>query len=493
MKSMFVSIEGMHCPSCVELLKEEFSQVNGVHHADVNLKAASGEIFFEGAEPSVDELSKRAAQYGYTVKKKDALSERIASEMSAGRRLRTWALGALTAGGLVAVFLLLQTSGLIEGFAPRAGAGQFALALFTGVVASVSSCFAVVGSLVIAFGGLYGQAQAGARTEGVAAPKPIARAFRANTFFHIGRLVAFFLLGGLLGLLGGSFALSGRALAVVMIVYALAMVIMGLSILGLGRLLNLSGLKMPPFLTRGLNKLKKSTHPLAPALLGAVTFVLPCGFTQSMQVLALGSGGFLNGALLMLLFAIGTTPVLFATGLSASWTRFKGVDFLRKAAGILVIVFAVYTFISAGSLFDFTGNVLVAEPASASPTPTAPSPAPSVVPSVSPSATPSPSPSAAPVKEQTPPTTEIVQTVEMHITYRGFAPAVLKVKAGVPVRWVIWGDEVTGCTNAIVIPSLGIRQAIRKGANTITFTPEKSGRLPYSCWMGMVRGAFEVE
>ena len=31
------------------------------------------------------------------------------------------------------------------------------------------------------------------------------------------------------------------------------------------------------------------------------------------------------------------------------------------------------------------------------------------------------------------------------------------------------------------------------GKNVITFTPEQSGTLPYTCWMGMIRGVITVE
>ena len=45
-------------------------------------------------------------------------------------------------------------------------------------------------------------------------------------------------------------------------------------------------------------------------LLGALTFFLPCGITQSMQVAALASGSPVTGALIMGMFALGTLPML---------------------------------------------------------------------------------------------------------------------------------------------------------------------------------------
>jgi plastocyanin domain-containing protein len=85
------------------------------------------------------------------------------------------------------------------------------------------------------------------------------------------------------------------------------------------------------------------------------------------------------------------------------------------------------------------------------------------------------------------------QIVEMHVTSAGFEPATLKIKKGVPVKWVVKGDQVTSCTSTIIIPSLNISKRINSGDNIIRFTSDKAGTIPYSCGMGMVRGKFVVE
>jgi sulfite exporter TauE/SafE/plastocyanin len=300
-----------------------------------------------------------------------------------------------------------------------------------------------------------------------------------------------------LGVVGGSLSLSGRTLSVVLIIFAVVMVLMGLSILGLGRVFRFRGLKMPRVLSRGLERLKNSKNPLAPLLLGGITFFLPCGFTQSMQVIALGSGSFLAGAMVLFLFALGTVPVLFAAGFSASWTHFKQVDFLRITAGILIIVFAGYTLVSATSLIDYKGDIF-SDSSNAGESTTAGLVAPNGPDSVNNNAQPSPDKSLSAKPPLTPADVNkeqpvSPQRVEMHVTYRGFEPAVLKVKAGVPVRWVIYGDQVTGCTSRIIIPSYSVSTSIQSGQNVVVFTPSKTGRVPFSCWMGMVRGVFVVE
>lgn len=88
----------------------------------------------------------------------------------------------------------------------------------------------------------------------------------------------------------------------------------------------------------------------------------------------------------------------------------------------------------------------------------------------------------------------LAQTVEMHVKYSGWDPATIHIKAGARITWNIWGDEISSCTNRIVVPSLGISQALTSGKNVITFTaPSAAGTVPFSCWMGMVRGQFIVD
>lgn len=88
----------------------------------------------------------------------------------------------------------------------------------------------------------------------------------------------------------------------------------------------------------------------------------------------------------------------------------------------------------------------------------------------------------------------LAQTVEMRVKYAGWEPATIHVRAGARVTWIIWGDEITSCTNRIIVPGLGISQALASGRNVIAFdAPSAAGTVPFSCWMGMVRGRFIVD
>jgi sulfite exporter TauE/SafE len=97
---------------------------------------------------------------------------------------------------------------------------------------------------------------------------------------------------------------------------------------------------MPKFIARSVLRTNRLSRTVGPLVLGMATFFLPCGFTQSMQMYALKTGSFLTGGLTMLVFALGTLPVLGLISFG-SFTILKGrhAGVFFKAAGVVVIAF----------------------------------------------------------------------------------------------------------------------------------------------------------
>lgn len=62
------------------------------------------------------------------------------------------------------------------------------------------------------------------------------------------------------------------------------------------------------------------------------------------------------------------------------------------------------------------------------------------------------------------------------------------------MRWVINAPEgsINGCNNRMLIQDYGIEHSFKIGENIIEFTPNKTGTIRYSCWMGMIRGNITV-
>jgi sulfite exporter TauE/SafE len=111
------------------------------------------------------------------------------------------------------------------------------------------------------------------------------------------------------------------------------MIVLGLNLVGV---FEKNIIALPSGVFNFFRKVEHKT--IAPFLVGVGTFFLPCGFTQAMQVVALSSGSFFSGFLIMTTFALGTLPMLALLSFgSASFSQSKHAPLFFKSAGILVI------------------------------------------------------------------------------------------------------------------------------------------------------------
>jgi len=234
-----------------------------------------------------------------------------------------------------------------------------------------------------------------------------------------------------------------------------------------------------------------------PMVLGALTFFLPCGFTITSQGLALISGSWLQGGLIMLFFALGTTPVLLAIGLSS--LKLLGNQVLAnrflRAAGVLVLFFA---------LFNINNQLNVLGMPSFSDLSLA-SPVISNVDNVDNNAgvgnannnnrQANGSGANNSAGNSQPPLAMGQQVIKMKASSSGYSPNYFKVLAGASIRWEIEDIGTSGCTNAVIARGLFSGDIpLTPGQTSVKeFTaPQKPGKYKFSCWMGMVSGIIEV-
>ncbi|MDO8593710.1 MAG: sulfite exporter TauE/SafE family protein [bacterium] len=319
-------MNGMHCAACVLMTEGELEDVSYVTDAKSNLKTNSvtvtGEFGDKTPEMVVEELTKvlRPHGYGLSVEKtqKDAL-------------LGDFVYAIPIAVVLMLAFLLLQKAGLTSFI--TGSSVSYGTAFIIGLIASVSSCLAIVGGLVLSL-------SASSAKEG--------GTWRTQTFFHAGRLGGFFILGGAVGLLGNSLHLGLTANVVLGSIVALVMLILGVNLLDVFHFTKRLQFTLPTRFSKHVMRGSRSDHYLAPVLIGVGTFFLPCGFTQSMQLYALSTGNFMQGALTMTVFALGTFPMLALLSfgsLNIAHKAWKGIFF--KTAGIIVIALALFNLANA--------------------------------------------------------------------------------------------------------------------------------------------------
>ena len=197
-----------------------------------------------------------------------------------------------------------------------------------GLIASVSSCLAIVGGLVLSLSAKISE-------DNISDTKTF-------ILFHTGRLVSFALLGGVLGLIGNAIGISFTFSAILGIVASIVMLLLGLNLVGVFKKSNVT---LPSGVFNFFRKVEHKT--LTPLIIGFATFFLPCGFTQAMQVAAISSGSFMSVLLIMVAFALGTLPVLSILSFgSASFAQGKHAPLFFKSAGVVVVGLGIFALLA---------------------------------------------------------------------------------------------------------------------------------------------------
>lgn len=75
----------------------------------------------------------------------------------------------------------------------------------------------------------------------------------------------------------------------------------------------------------------------------------------------------------------------------------------------------------------------------------------------------------------------------------GYSPKTIPIKPNRRIRLVVEGKDPYSCASHLVIPSVGVSKALKKGENVIEFVSPASGTVRFSCSMGMYTGKFVVE
>lgn len=383
-------------------------------------------------------------------------------ECSTDTPRRSW----VGAGGMlllvIALYLVMKYFGVFSFKSSVEGAVGLGTVFLIGLVAATSSCLAVVGGLLLSVSAKWCETnQTCTRWE----------KFRPLALFNIGRLGGYFLLGGLAGLLGKSLSLSPYATGVLTVTIAVVMIVLGLNIL---RILpkKYCRIPLPRAMTDRIHHLSQSESFAAPLVLGALTFFLPCGFTQSMQLLALGSGSFLAGGLIMFVFALGTLPALLGLSVVSSVVEGRAAQWFLSFSGAVVFLLG---FLNLQSGFLLTGHDPLA-----------------LIPGLRP---------AVVAEANNDPYVTIDaqgrQIMSMYVTSTGYSPENFTIRPGMET-WIyaIAKDGVSGCASFLVDSTHGLQTAIKKGGNWLgpiaknELSPQTN--FVITCSMGMLRANVHV-
>ncbi|MBI2058003.1 MAG: sulfite exporter TauE/SafE family protein [Candidatus Yanofskybacteria bacterium] len=332
-------ISGMHCRSCEIMVEDSLSQIAGVKKAEVNYKKGVAEIHYD-QKPAHTEVEKAIRNAGYALgvnKKRPLISSNPLTYIELF----------FVAGILATILMWLKLFGVFDLNFQFSSAPGFLAIVLIGLVAGVSTCMALIGGLVLGVSTRHAELH----PEATASQK-----FKPHLFFNLGRLIAYAILGGALGLIGSIFSLSSSMTGFIIIFAGIVMFFLGLKMTEIFPRLDSGGLLMPKRVARllGTNREVKEYSHKGAFWTGAVTFFLPCGFTQAMRVYAISTGSFTKGAVIMFLFALGTMPGLLGIGGLTSVIKGWFARYFFKFVALVLLILAVWN-ISNG--YNLTGIV----------------------------------------------------------------------------------------------------------------------------------------
>ncbi len=86
-----------------------------------------------------------------------------------------------------------------------------------------------------------------------------------------------------------------------------------------------------------------------------------------------------------------------------------------------------------------------------------------------------------------------VQEATVRVTEKGYEPAELKHRLGVPARLTFVRETDATCGTEVVFPEYDIERVLPlKERVVVEFTPQKSGEFTFTCGMKMLKGKLVV-
>ncbi len=366
------------------------------------------------------------------------------------------------------------------------------VAFVTGLTAGGLSCMAVQGGLVTS--SLANQIEiemqsVPARRHGHDQPRKKPRQLaRPIVLFLAAKLVAYTLLGLLLGGLGSVFSLTPMVRGMLQIAIAIFMIGNALRMLNVHPIFRFFSFEPPRFITRFIRrKSKDQASVFTPLFMGFLTVLIPCGVTQTMMALAIGTGNPLTGAVIMFAFVLGTSPVFFILTYLATRLGALAEKSFVKVVAVVLLLLAIFTFDtglnllgSPVSLTRFAQNIFTKDSITTASIPDPISqagvdtggftggilaPAPTTLPSAA-------------------------GEINLNVTNRGYDPREVIAPANQEVTLNLITSRTTSCSRAFVIPAYNFSVVLPEtGIQSVKIPAQPSGtRLEFMCSMGMYTG-----
>lgn len=437
MKQKTLYIAGMHCRACSVRIEDSLLAVDGIDSVKVSHRHGTAIVSYEG-QRDTDRVVSAITSAGY------ALVDAPEQSSWFSRDTSVWTYFALSLLTLFVFYVLLRDVSFMDMAVQYSGFGGM---LVLGLLAGVSTCMAVVGGVLLTVSSRWSQAWDSSWHKR-----------EPQLWFHLGRIVGFTLLGGLLWLIGSQLQIWWWGYVIIFLLVGYIMLMQGLRLTEISPKLSSYDIWYPVWLHRVFSSIfGNKTKQAEASSLWFATFFLPCGFTLVAQALAISSGNFWSAALIMLGFALWTLPWLLGLWWLTLLWKWSIRKSLFRFLWVVLMVFAVYNFMWASNTFGGIRSAVVNTSSVVYP---------------------------------------ITQEKDIYISQdaRGYHPNTIRVKVGTKINLHIDSQNQYSCASTISIPAAWVQAILLPWDNVFEVIADRVGKIPFGCTMGMMyRGEIIVE
>lgn len=301
-----IKVGGMICRACTEAVETALLGKRGVISAKASYFKRNCTVEYDPDVVSLEDIENCINAAGYTTGDKHAADIAVDIICAALTVLLVW-------------FLL---SGKLNAI-PEASEGISLGGIFLIGLLTSTHCVCMCGGIMLSQ-----TARGNALGAGRSAP------LISSLSYNGGRVISYTVMGAIFGGLGIVISYTVKIKSLVFTMAGLIIVLIGINMWGI-----LPGLRaLAPQQSSYCSAVSAGRKKLAgkPLAIGLLTGLMPCAPLYAMWLFAMSSGSAVNGALSMLVFALGTVPLMLIFGAVNSFIPRKWMKYMLKLSAVLV-------------------------------------------------------------------------------------------------------------------------------------------------------------
>lgn len=328
-----IQVKWMHCISCEIVLERELKKISWLEIIMINHKKWLIELNYK-KESDYKKIVDIIEKNWFSVIEKTNLTKNNQNNLDSTKNL-LWNMIAIM---LVVILFMMSKLFDLYHLVPDTSTVNYISAILIWLIASVSTCLAITWWIIVWFSKFLDKSHG------------FLWHLKVQTSFQVWRILWFFIFWWILWYLGNFIQFNFTFTSVLNLFIWFILFYVWLNILGLTPSITKFWVHMPK---RFVSKIEKLWQPKFAPIVWALTFFLPCWFTQTMQLLAVSTWSFMAWWFVMMLFAIWTMPVFMALWLGSSYFSEKKFTILNKLVWAIVIFFWVFTLYNSYNLVRY--------------------------------------------------------------------------------------------------------------------------------------------